>query len=97
MTEPEFRVSVETDKHSGALLAVYFQIRRGKAATVEEVADGAAFANYDQKGRLIGVELLAPCRVTVLSQLAAKEPPQYKNRVKNFFRDNMPRKMALSV
>jgi uncharacterized protein YuzE len=94
MSEPNFRVALETDKDTGALLAVYFQIRRGKAVTVEEVAEGAAFANYDRKGRLIGIELLGPCKFTVLTQLAAKEPEQYQSKIKRFLRDNMPKKMA---
>jgi uncharacterized protein YuzE len=97
MTEPEFGVSLETDKRTGALLAVYFQIRKGKAATVEEVADGAAFANYDRKGRLIGIELLGPCEVKVLNRLAAEEPPKYQNRIKSFLRNSIPRKMVLSA
>lgn len=96
MAHPEFLVSVETDKRTGALLAVYFQIRRGKAAEVREVADGTAFANYDRKGRLLGVEILGPCQITVLTKLAQKEPEKYKNRIKDFFQDSMPRKMALS-
>lgn len=97
MTEPEFGVFLQTDTRTGALLAVYFQIRRGKASTVEEVADGAAFANYDRKGRLIGIELLAPCQVTVLNRLAASEPVKYQNRIKSFLKNSMPRKMAMPV
>jgi hypothetical protein len=97
MNEPDFKVTLETDKSTGELLAVYFQIRRGKATTVKEVVDGAAFANYDRKGRLLGVELLAPCKITVLNQLAAREPEQYRGKIKRFINDSMPKKMVVAA
>ena len=92
---PEFKFMSEIDKRTGEILAVYFQIRRGKAVDVREIVDGTAYANYDSKGRLLGVELLGPCEVTALMQLTKKEPEKYKNRIKSFLKDSMPRKMAL--
>jgi hypothetical protein len=96
MENPEFKVTTAHNKRTGALLSVYFQIRHGKAEEVREVANGAAFANYDRKGRLLGVELLGPCQVTVLTQLAKKEPAKYKDRITSFLRDSIPRKLALA-
>jgi hypothetical protein len=46
-------------------------------------------------GRLLGVELRAPCEVTVLNRLAQQEPPKFKNRVKEFFKNTLPKKMEL--
>lgn len=92
-----FQVYSETDKRTGALLAVYFQIRHGKAAEVREIADGAAFANFDRKGRLLGVELLGPCEVTLIAKLSQKDPDvKHRNRIKRFLHDHMPKKMAIS-
>ena len=96
MAQPEFKVFSETDKRTGALLAVYFQIRHGKAAEVREIADGAVYANFDRKGHLLGIEMLGPCQFTVIGKLAQREPDKFKNRIKNFLKDHMPRKMALS-
>lgn len=96
MAELYFKLSTEVDKRTGELLAVYVQVRQGKSVAVSEVAEGAAFADYDRKGRLLGIELLAPCEVKVLDRLASNESPVVQNRVKKFFRDNMPRKMVLA-
>lgn len=97
MNDPELKLHVETDNRTGEILAVYFQIRRGKAATVNELQDGVAYANYDRKGRLLGIELLEPCEVQCLTRIAEKEPAKFQNRVKNFFKSSIPRKMMLSV
>jgi uncharacterized protein YuzE len=85
-----FRVSVETDLRSGRIMAVYLRIRKGKAAKSVEYCDGAAFANYDRRGDLIGIELLAPCRLSVLNKIAVQ--PQ----VWQFIGNAIPRKMALA-
>jgi len=95
MSAPTFNVIQEVDKATGDILAVYFQIRLGKAKTVKEVREGVAFANYDYLGRLLGVELLAPCSVTVLARLANDEPLKHKNRIKDFFKKSIPKSLAI--
>ena len=59
MNEFRFRVSVETNDHTGEIIAVYFQVRKGKVANTKERVQDTLFADYDRKGRLLGVELLA--------------------------------------
>ena len=86
-----FSISFEVEKATGELLAVYFQIRKGKSAKTREFADGNAFANYTVNGQLLGIELLGPCSITVVDQIAPKEP-----QVKRFVRDNIPRAMAIA-
>ena len=91
MKDMNFQIQVSVDKGDGTILAVYFQVREGKAARVRELAGGKAFANYGSTGKLLGVELLAPCEVTVLDQLVRKEPKP----VKDFLRKTAPREMVL--
>ena len=74
---------------TGAVLATYFQVRRGKSAETREFAGGKAFADYSDKGHLLGIELLEPCRIGVLDQIAV-EPP-----VRKFVRTAIPKKMML--
>ena len=83
-----FKVSVETNNHTGEILAVYFQVRKGKAVEVQEFENGNAFANYGRKGELLGIELLAPCKLKVLDQIMKTEP-----QPRMFVRNAMPRKM----
>jgi hypothetical protein len=85
-------LSVSTDNESGEVLAVYFRVRQGKSAVTKEYGKGLAYADFDKKGNLLGVELLGPCEITVLDTIARKEPKP----VKEFLRGAVPRRMALA-
>jgi uncharacterized protein YuzE len=88
----ELCISVETNNETGHVAAVYFQIRKGKAAQTRELVDGNAFVDYSASGQLLGIELLAPCNVTVLDRIARQEPKV----VKTFLRSTIPQEMALA-
>ena len=85
----QFALSVETEDETGRVLAVYFQIRKGKSVRVKEFADGAAFADFDSRNRLLGIELLAPCKISLLESIA-KQP-----KAKRFVRDSVPAGMLV--
>jgi len=91
MKNLELSISITTHEATGDVLSVYFQIRRGKSCETREFADGAAFADYDKNGYLLGIELLAPCSIAVVDQLAANEPVANRRRVKRFMRSVGPR------
>ena len=84
-----FRVHVETHDQTGAVVAVYFQIRKGKVKTTKEYANGNAFADYDRRGQLLGIELLAPCRAAVLDRIAGQAS------TKRFLRNTVPSGMLV--
>ena len=94
MTPLNFGISIETDNSTGKILAVYFQVRRGKSYEVREFEDGAAIADYNRNGELLGVEFLAPCKITVVDQLAANESVEIRQRTKRYIRDVVPRSMV---
>ena len=96
MTPFTFGLAVETDVATGDILAVYFQIRKGKVHETREFADGVALADYKSNGELIGIELLAPCKTTIVDQLAANEPAAMRRETKKFMKDAGPRKMVLA-
>ena len=81
------------DHATGKPISVYFQFRRGRVHEPREFADGAAFADYHKDGYLLGVELLSPCKVEIVDQLAANEPIELRTKPKRFMRDNGPRSM----
>ena len=93
MTAFSFEVSVMTENDTGDVLAVYFQIRKGKVHETREFADGVAFADYNKHGELIGVELLAPCNVSIVDQLARNETAAVRRRTKSFMKSAGPRQM----
>jgi uncharacterized protein YuzE len=85
-------LSVETDSASGGILAVYLNVREGKAAVTKEFKNGLAYADYDRKGRLLGIEMLGPCEIKVLDRIVRKE----SQRIKHFLHDHVPRGMAIA-
>ena len=96
MTELDFDISVTTDGNSGEVISVYFQIRKGKVHDTREYAEGAAFADYNNRGELIGIELLAPCRVSIVDKLAANESVTVRRKTKKYLREAGPRVMVVA-
>lgn len=88
-----FQVSIDTDDATGDLLAVYFHVRKGRVRETREFAGGNAFADYDVNGRLLGIELIAPCRVAIVDQIAVKEPTEVRRLTKRFMRKSGPAAM----
>jgi hypothetical protein len=86
-----FKLSVTNDTRTGEILAVYLRVRKGKVEKVRELEGGAAFANYGRKGELLGIEILAPCHLSVLDKLSQSDLP-----TKTFIRKNMPPGMVLA-
>ena len=68
--------SVETtvNKKTGNVVAVYFQFRSGKSAKTEELADGMMLVDYNARGELLGLELLGPCKASVLDKIIVDQP-----------------------
>lgn len=82
-----FQVTIETHDQTGSVIAVYFRFRKGRSATVREYADGNVFADYNRRGELLGIEMLAPCKVSVLNDIAKI------TQAKEFIRKTIPRAM----
>ncbi|HKB40514.1 MAG TPA: AbrB/MazE/SpoVT family DNA-binding domain-containing protein [Gemmataceae bacterium] len=87
--KPEFRLEVSYHETTGEPVAAYLRVREGKVAETKEVSEGVAFADYAADGLLLGVELLAPCRVEVLDRLSAKEPEPVRRFLRRGVRTEM--------
>jgi uncharacterized protein YuzE len=85
---PSLQLSV--DEKTGIVRAAYMRVRQGEVADTREVSEGCAFADYDDSGMLLGIELLAPCGIAVLDQVAALEPEP----IKRFLRGSPPRELV---
>jgi len=90
----KFQLHVESDNETGKVLAVYFRLRQGRSATVREFSGGAAFADFNKKGELLGVELLEPCQISVLNKITEDEPLAERTKARNFMRSAVPRAMV---
>jgi hypothetical protein len=58
---------------------------------VKEYDGGSVFADYDRQGELLGIEMLAPCKVSVLDKIAGQEP------AKRFIKGAIPRAMLVKA
>ncbi len=85
-----FGVSIEVDQVTGEVQTAYFRVRKGKTVETREFENGNLFADYDNAGNLLGVEMLAPCKVSAFERLSAPEPA-----VKKFLKRSAPRDMVL--
>ena len=90
MTKQAFDVSIEVDETTGEVAAVYFQFRKGESKEVREYHDGDVFADFNAKGELLGIEMLAPCSIAVLDKIVSESESQ------QFIRRSIPREMALA-
>jgi uncharacterized protein YuzE len=77
---------------TGQISAVYLRVREGSVAETKEVKEGVAFADYDADGLLLGIELLGPCEVAVLHDLAEREPEP----IKRFLEGTAPRELIVA-
>jgi len=60
-------------REDGRLEAVYIRLRAGRSAKTREIIEDTLLADFDTRGRLIGVEILAPVKLSDLTQLV-REP-----------------------
>ena len=86
-----FDVKLSVEKSTGRILAAYFRVREGRVAKTREFAGGNAFADYDAKGQLLGIEQLGPCDAKVFNKIAARD-----KQVRDFLRRSIPPAMALA-
>jgi uncharacterized protein YuzE len=94
--EPKFNltVTVETDDKTGETLAAYLKVREGKVDETREHGNGRVNVDYDADGKILGVELLAPCEIKVLDDIADEEPQS--QTLRRFFHESPPRKFVLA-
>jgi hypothetical protein len=90
MAKPMFRMEISYDETSGEPVAAYLRVRGGEVAQTKEISEGVAFADYDDAGQLLGVELLAPCGADVLDRVSENEPEP----VQRFLRRGVRREMV---
>jgi uncharacterized protein YuzE len=86
-----FGMSVEIDNRTDRIPAVYFRVRKGKSAETKEFDRGKVFADYNSRGELLGIEMLAPSTIKVLDRVTSDEPQS-----REFVRQKVPREMARS-
>jgi len=88
-----FNIRLQVLNTTGELSAAYFRFREGKVNRTIEVADGKAFADYSASGKLLGVEVIAPCNINVLKRLAKGKE---REPISRFLHNSAPRSLVLA-
>lgn len=79
-----FEISISA-RDDGTLEALYIRVSTNKVARTEEVpGPDEVLADYDSKGRLVGIEILSPVKLSKLAGLV-EEPRRkpFRKFVKN--------------
>jgi len=84
--DSKFALDVSFSDKTGEPVAAYLRVREGKVSSTKEVSEGVAFADYSEDGRLLGIELLAPCSIEVMDRLGMAETEP----VRRFLRGGAP-------
>jgi len=92
MSKQAFDLQASVNDRTGQIAAVYLRVREGSVAQTKEVKEGVAFADYDEGGLLLGIELLGPCEVQVLLDLAKGEPEP----IRRFLQGAAPRELVVA-
>ena len=81
-----FEISV-SGRGDGAIEGAYIRLREAKVARTREVAGDALLADYDARGNLIGIEILAPVRI---SQVVNLVDQRRRRPFRRFVRQSLP-------
>lgn len=87
-----FEISI-SGHHDGTLEAVYITLRDGKAAKTKEIIEDILLADYDRRGRLIGIEVLAPVKISRLTRLVDQER---RRPFRNFVKNQAPKDLVIA-
>ena len=66
-----FEISISA-RGDGTPEAVYIRFSRSRVARTKEIESDSLLADYDARQRLVGIEVLAPVRLSQLTQLVAR-------------------------
>jgi uncharacterized protein YuzE len=65
---PGLELSVSA-RNDGTVKAAYIRFRAGKVKRSQEMLEDAVIADYDEHGNILGIEILAPVKVSALTEL----------------------------
>ena len=83
-----FSIDWSIDNQTKNLNAIYFRFRTGTVARTKELADGRMMADYDRRGRLLGIEMIAPCSANVLEKI------DIDKEARDFIKRGVPREFV---
>ena len=80
-------------RNDGTIEAVYILVRDNKAARTKEIVEDVLLADYNSRGQLVGIEILAPVKIAKIAMLV--EEPR-RRPFRRFVRDRAPEELVLA-
>lgn len=88
---PAFEVSI-SGRNDGSIEAVYIAFTATKVARTKEVNGDALLADFDSGGQLVGLEILAPVK---LSELTKQVDPTLRKPFRHFLEHSLPSELLI--
>lgn len=67
-------------RNDGTVEAVYILLKDDRAARTEEIIEDILLADYNRRGELVGIEILAPVKITKITRLVDEPRRKYLRR-----------------
>ncbi len=67
-----FELSISA-RDDGTLEALYIRLRVGKVAKTKEISEDVLLADYDSRTKLLGIEVLAPVKLSRITRLVDED------------------------
>ncbi len=77
-------------REDGALEAAYVRISEKQVARTEELVDSALMLDYDRDGGLVGIEILAPVKMSQILEISNRLEPSQRESFEKFVRSSAP-------
>ena len=87
-----FELSI-SGRDDGTLEAAYIRLSRSKVAKTKEIVEDILLADYNASGDLIGIEILAPVK---LSQLTKLVDERKRRQFRRFVQHSAPHELVLT-
>ena len=87
-----FEILVSSSK-DGSIQAVYITVRNNKVAKTKEIVEDTLLADYDRRGKLVGIEVLGPVKIRRITPLVEQAQ---RRRFARFVRQGAPGGMLLA-
>ncbi len=87
-----FEMSISA-RDDGTIEALYILVRDEKASRTKEIIEDILLADYNNRGQLIGIEVLAPVKIAKITMLV--EEPR-RRPFRRFVKEQAPGELVLA-
>lgn len=77
-------------REDGTLEAAYVRVSENQVARTEELIESVLLVDYDHDGNLVGIEILAPVKISQVIEIANRLEVKQRESFQNFVRSSAP-------